>query len=486
MSNRVLLLSFIGLLLLESAEPSFFAQSSPRKVSYITYAEARPIIEALRDILPAELRAAGPRDLPSVWTNWVARGDAAIRARLVQGDEDSLVNFLLFGTSFTRKPRITLGDLAHSGDNELLSPANRSPEAVRFVSAIQSRADDLIRAMASPGKNDRLLFARQIMKSKGYEINTTPGRDRARQYLIANLARVLSEHASYGKVLEAAKLLGDPSSEFAERSKLYATRGLSSDTSLLPNFAIERALSSLNGQGMLAARSVRRVGIIGPGLDFTDKQDGYDFYPVQTIQPFAVIDTLLRLGLARVNDLTVTTFDLSARVNDHLHRATASARRGMAYTIQLPRDAQGQWKPEALDYWAKFGDRIGAPAKPAAVSAGFGDLRIRAVSVRPGIVSPIPPEDPNIVLQRLEVPGGQGFDLLVATNILVYYDVFEQSLALANIEKMLQPGGFLLSNNALLELPGSRMHSVGYETVVYSDKPNDGDHIVWYQRVADR
>ena len=76
--------------------------------------------------------------------------------------------------------------------------------------------------------------------------------------------------------------------------------------------------------------------------------------------------------------------------------------------------------------------------------------------------------------------------MLIATNILVYYDVFEQSLALANIEKMLQPGGFLLSNNALLELPGSGMHSVGYETVVYSDKPNDGDHIVWYQRVADK
>jgi len=486
MSNRVLLLLLIVLLLLASPEPSFYAQSSPRKVSYITYAEARPIIEALRDVLPADLSAAGPQDLPSVWTNWVVRADAAIRARLVQGDEDSLVNFLLFGTSFTRKPRIKLNDLAQAGDKHLLSPGNNSPEALQFVNAIQSRADDLIRAMTAPGKNHRLLFARQLIESKGYEINTTKGRERARQYLIDNLARVLGEQASYGRVLESAKLLGDPSAEFAERSKLYATRGLSSDTSLLPNFAIERALSSLKGQGMLAARSVRRVGIIGPGLDFTDKQDGYDFYPLQTIQPFAVIDTLLRLGLARASNLTVTTFDLSARVNDHLRRATASARRGVAYIIQLPRDAQGQWKPEAIDYWAKFGDRIGAPAKPVVVSPGLGDLRIRAVSVRPGIVSLITPEDTNIVLQRLEIPGGQGFDLLIATNILVYYDVFEQSLALANIEKMLQPGGFLLSNNALLELPGSGMRSVGYETVVYSDKPNDGDHIVWYQRVADR
>jgi len=37
-------------------------------------------------------------------------------------------------------------------------------------------------------------------------------------------------------------------------------------------------------------------------------------------------------------------------------------------------------------------------------------------------------------------------------------------------------------NNALLELPGSGIRSVDYTTVVYSDRPNDGDHIVWYQR----
>ncbi len=484
MRNRIPLFLLIGLLLLAAPEAPFHAQ--PRRVSFIPYQEARPIIEALGDALPAELRGTATRDLPTVWTNWVVRRDAEIRNRLVQGDEDSLVNFLLFGISFTSKPRITLSDLARTGEKRLLSLGNTSPEAVAFVRAIQSRADDLIQAMSAPGKNERLLFARRLVESKGNELTTIQGRERVKQYLIANLARLLNEHASYARVLESAKLLGDPSAEFAERSKLYATRGLSSDTSLLPNFAIERALSSLKSQGMLAAGSVRRVGIIGPGLDFTDKQDGYDFYPQQTIQPFAVIDSLLRLGLARTNELHVTTFDLSARVNDHLNRAIANARRGSPYTIQLPRDAQGQWKAEVIDYWTKFGDRIGTPATPVAAPAGIGELKIRAVRVRPAIVAFITPEDTNIVLQRLETPGGQGFDLLIATNILVYYDVFEQSLALANVERMLRPGGFLLSNNALLELPGSRVHSVGYETVVYSDKPNDGDHVVWYQRSTDK
>lgn len=77
---------------------------------------------------------------------------------------------------------------------------------------------------------------------------------------------------------------------------------------------------------------------------------------------------------------------------------------------------------------------------------------------------------------------GPPFDLVVATNVFVYYDTLDQSLALANVEAMLRPGGLLLSNNALLELPALRMRSVGYLTVQYSDRPDDGDHVVWYRR----
>jgi hypothetical protein len=84
-------------------------------------------------------------------------------------------------------------------------------------------------------------------------------------------------------------------------------------------------------------------------------------------------------------------------------------------------------------------------------------------------------------LQRLETDSEQ-FDLIIATNILVYYDVFEQSLAMVNIENMLRPGRFLICNNALPEFPFLPLHAIGYLTVSYSVRPNDGDHIVWYQR----
>jgi hypothetical protein len=72
---------------------------------------------------------------------------------------------------------------------------------------------------------------------------------------------------------------------------------------------------------------------------------------------------------------------------------------------------------------------------------------------------------------------------VVATNILVYYDTFEQALALSNVAAMTAVGGLFLTNNAVLKLPDSKLRSVGYKTVIYSDKPDDGEHVVFYKRL---
>jgi len=46
-------------------------------------------------------------------------------------------------------------------------------------------------------------------------------------------------------------------------------------------------------------------------------------------------------------------------------------------------------------------------------------------------------------------------------------------------------GGLLLTNNVLLELPGSPLRSAGYKTVVFSDRPDDGEHVIAYRRLPD-
>jgi SAM-dependent methyltransferase len=450
-------------------------------VIYLDYASAQPILQAMSEALPTELRGQDANALAILWPQWVTRHDAEIRSRLRQGDEDTIINFLLFGTSFTRAPRATPRQI-----EQIMSRSNSQTAggdaSTALATILETRINDLLRALSAPGTNDRLLFARQvIVNQRNIDITTEAGRQQARIYLITSLGRVLGEQANYARAIEAARAV-NPNEEVVERSRLYRTRGLSSDTSILPNFAVEETLKELQRRGLLTG-SVRRVAIVGPGLDFADKQEGFDFYPQQTIQPFAVIDSLLRLRLSVLDDLQVTTFDLSPRVNDHLRQARARAARRQNYTVQLPRDTQGGWKPELARYWQSFGSMIGSPIVPAAVPQGASGLEVRAVAIRPTVVMKVTPVDVNIVLQRQERAPTEQFDLIIGTNIFSYYDTFEQSLAMANVARMLRPGGFLLSNNALLELPVTPMRSAGYSTVVYSDRQNDGDFVFWYRRL---
>jgi len=448
------------------------------KVVYTPFSDARPVLEALTEVLPCELRTESPQKLESFWLSWVKSRDAEIRERLSKGDEDTVVNFLLFGTSFTHEPRLTGAQLGKLSASSAEAPGGET--ATQFRALIQSRVRDLVNGMAEPGNNERLLFARRVAERAGIKFSDAEEKANVARYLYENYLRVLKEHDSYQQVLAAARSLGDPTEEFAERSKLYKDRGLSLDTSLPPNFALEAALSAMRDRGLLSAGAVRRVGIIGPGLDFTDKQEGYDFYPPQTVQPFAVMDSLLRLGLAKPGELEVDSLDLTSRVLKHIESARRAALQGRAYTIQLLRDPARDWKPELVAYWKRFGEQIGSPVPPVAVPPSLQGTLSRAISVRPGFVKRMRALDVNIVLQREDAPDDAKFDLLIATNILVYYDTFEQSLALANIQSMLRPGGFLLTNNLVLELPSSKMKSVDYVSVEYSKRESDGDRILWY------
>ena len=213
---------------------------------------------------------------------------------------------------------------------------------------------------------------------------------------------------------------------------------------------------------MLREGQVARVAVIGPGLDFIDKNEesGYDYYPQQTLQPFALYDSLVRLGLAKNNAVSLSIFDISSRVIDHIQRARERARKNTGYVIQLPRDVTRPWPPELISYWRSLGDQVGtavAPIRPPEIfrplNGGQG-LETRAVRIRPDVVLACEPLDLNIVLERLNLAAADRFDLIVGTNIFVYYDAFEQTLALENAGAMLKPGGLLLTNDRLPEVPG--------------------------------
>ncbi|HWF06888.1 MAG TPA: hypothetical protein VG297_00415 [Bryobacteraceae bacterium] len=378
-----------------------------KRTAFVSWDDAGPLFASCR--LDGSPRGIGRAN----WPRWIARHDADIRARLLRGEEDSLVNFVLYGVSFTSRTR---------GED------------------IDGRIGDFLRAVAKPGSNERLIWLKRVLARQSQP---------AESWVRNAVARYLAEQQQYAR---------DP-----DVAQLYRNRGLSVDTNFRPNWAIEQTLADLRRRGVL--QSVKRAAVIGPGLDFTDKDGGFDYYPLQTLQPFALVDSLLRLGLSR--DPRVSVFDISAQTLDHI---------GRTGRIELVLDRGRQWNPEALAYWRRFGDRIGSPVEALPAPPQVRDVERRAVSIRPEIVNLLQPRDLNVVTER----ANERFDLIVATNILVYYDEFERALASLNIAAMLADGGVFLANSALPECQILRLHETGRIDVKYSNEPNDDDRIEIY------
>jgi hypothetical protein len=434
----------------------------------ITYADVEPLWDWLRPHLPPALASASSSTRESAFRDWTRAQNTDIRGRVARGDEDSLVNLWLFGTSFTDLPPARPRDVAMAGGARTLAQLS------------DDRLADLMAGLLSPGANDRLRWAAEFFRGRGIDVATSGGEARARDLLAAAGTRMVSENAEFRGVLAAPNAAADPFAWMARYASLYSDRGLSSDTSILSSFSVDTALEALATSGMIGAGTIRRVAVIGPGLDFMNKADGHDFYQEQTIQPFAIVDSLLRHGLAQAGDLSVTTFDVSARVNRHLAVARERARAGNAYVVQLTLGDGERWNPALIAYWEHAGGRIGDGVRGAAAPASAGPVKVRAVRVRPDVVLSITPRDLNIVVDRLESgDDAQRFDLVVATNVFVYYDTFQQAMAVTNIGRMLRAGGSMLANQAV---PPVRpmTPAVGHELVVHGDR--QFDHVFWYRR----
>jgi hypothetical protein len=446
---------------------------------FVRFSEARPILTELAGGLPPELNTLTPAQMETEWPRWIERRDREIRARLEQGDEDTIVNWMLFGTTFTSRPRAVLGavESGAAGDRELVLR--------RTMELISARLDDLLAALAAPGNDDRRLFARALLQRRGLRFATVPDRDAARKYLLAAVIRVASEQDQIDQEL-AATSSSDPIAEFVRRSRLFRTRGLSLDASLIPNYSVEQALAAMTARGLLEPGSVRRVAIVGPGLDFADKDVGFDIYPQQTVQPFGVLDSLKRLGLTpSPADPEIVLLDISPRIIDHVTQARARAARNVGYTLNLLLPRSTPWLPEVRAYWQAFGDQIGAPAQAPASKAIADVAQLRAVRARPSAVQRMSVLNVNIVTERLD---GEAFDLVIATNVFIYYDVFEQALAMSNVEAMLKPGAFLLANFSAPDLRSVTIRPVETTTTLYARgrtvNENILDFIVWYKAHA--
>jgi hypothetical protein len=448
---------------------SIFGQNT--NIKYLTFQEVKPILKTPKKTsLPTEISEI-KNELQ--WSDWVKKSDSDIRQRLEQGDEDSIVNQFLFGNSFTSQPRLTESEISRLAQE-------KSKDAVKlYEEVIRDRLEDYTKIVVSPNNNERMSFARDYFRRKiKFELNTTEGKNEIKKLVISSLVRVINEAKNYTAIIEQTR--NNQDEEFKARSAVYRERGLSSDTSLKPNFAIEKAIKELKEKGLL--NIVQRVAIVGPGLDFTDKDQGYDFYPPQSIQPFAVIDSLLKLKLAVNAKLKIDTYDLSPKVNSHIAGFAERFKKNQTYQIQLPLLSETNWSGDFVNYWSSFGNFVGKQTAPISVPSNLKELKLRAVQINSEYLSKIKPFDTNIVVQSPQLLERDKYDLIIGTNIFVYYGEFEKALIMKNVEKMLRKGGIFLSNDALTEIPTTNVHKIGQTETFYSDKKIDGDLVIWYQK----
>lgn len=436
------------------------AWAQDARAQFIGFDTARPILKAMPASLPEGLKGAALD--AAHWAEWLKKADAAVRHRLEAGEEDTLTNLLRFGVTFTREYRI---------DDEYFARYGESPLVDSFA---ERRAHDLIQALAVPGTNQGFIEMRALLRRKGFALQTAADRAAAQRYLLKNMARM---HREFLQARERAK---------SGRSQMFAERGISLDSNLWPDYDLDVQFRQMAAKGMLKPGSVRRVAIVGPGLDFVNKQEGVDFYPPQTLQPFAVLDSLLRQGLADAGAIEIHTMDISSLVNAHIVAARKSAAQGRPYTVQLPWFSGGRWSDDFrwkfVDYWRAWGSRIGDPVAPIEVPQAAAGIDTRAVRIRPAMVARLKPVDINIVYQVLPLAPDDRFDLIVGTNIFLYYGAFEQTLARSNMAAMLKTGGYLLSTDKLAEGTASGLDLAMTTVIPMTGEPVITDYIFCYQR----
>ncbi len=452
---RPLALAFCALSL---ALPGSASAQNPEP-RFIDYETARPILQAMSTSLPPALRTG---QLDAVrWNQWLQTADASVRRRLLAGEEDTLTNLLRFGVTFTKEYRIDDEYFAQYGESSLVN------------SFAGRRAGDLVQALTAPANNRGFVEMRDLLLRQGYPLRTPAQRAAAKRYLLNNMARMRRDF------LQARRQAA------SNRSEMFKDRGISLDSNLWPDYDLDVQLQRMAAQRSLRPHSVTRVAIVGPGLDFVNKQEGVDFYPPQTTQPFAVLDSLLRLGLADPTAIEIRTLDISSLVNAHLASVRQNAARGKPYTLQLLWFTAGRWsdpfRAQFTAFWQSLGSKIGEPVPPIPIPEATPGYATRALSVRPAMLQRVTPIDMNIVYQYLPLPPGQRFDLIIGTNIFLYYGAFEQMLARSNVAAMLKPGGYLLCNDKLAEgVPGLDLAMT--TEIPMTSEPVIADSIFCYRR----
>ena len=363
-------------------------------------------------------------------------------ARVRDGDFDHLVFYLLQSEHFTSLPplepalsaKALVDSLSAAGRTSYLGGSALDPPPV--PAPVRARIAALVKALDRPAADARLRYFGELAR-----MAFPDGAQRA-----SGIGR---EYLRTMRFVYQKEFVAQPSANPADAvADLYRTRGLSTDTAVEAGFLVSTGLGVL--KSLEPGRQIRRVLIIGPGLDLAPRTALVEEGPPESYQPWAVMDALVAAGLSRLADLSVVGADINPRVVSHLRRSH-EVPPTLDLVSGIREDATVSMSPEYKEYLDALGRAIAGPGgAPPAQATVDGHLRkrVRVSGAAANALSAVPLD---VVTERLR---GQTFDLVIATNVLPYFDDQELMLAMSNIASMLAPGGVFLHNEARPALDG--------------------------------
>jgi hypothetical protein len=307
---------------------------------------------------------------------------------------------------------------------------SRVPETVR------PRIAALLKALDVPAADARLRYFGELTRT------TFP--DRAQRATEIGREYLRAMRFVYQKEFVAQRS-ATPAEAVAD---LYRWRGLSTDTAVEAGFLVSAGLGIL--KSLEPDRRIRRVLIVGPGLDLAPRTALLEEGQPESYQPWAVMDALVTAGLSRMADLSVVGGDINPRVVSHLRRSH-DVPPTLNLVSEIRESAAVSMSPEYKEYFDALGRAIAGPGGAAPAQATLDGRLRKRVRVSDAAAKALSAVPLDIVTERLR---GQTFDLVIATNILPYFDDQELTLATSNIASMLAPGGVFLHNEARPALDG--------------------------------
>jgi SAM-dependent methyltransferase len=391
----------------------------------------------LPDILRRELTAYG---IPApAFDAYIERVQADTDRRVAEGEREHLIYYALQSRRFSRRPPIepatsARGFIEHLPADErsrLMNDPSYLPKG-GWPPAERARLVDLLSTRGSDSEDARLAYFRTLVDWAHPD---------------AAIAAIYADYVRTARFLYRKEFAAG--NDAATIASLYESRAHSSDTQIEAGLGVYLGLGTL--RALDPALRVKRILVVGPGLDFAPRTELLDAVEPQSYQPFAVADALLALSLASESDLQVHAIDVNPRV---VRAIESAVRRPLALHLLtgILETSDQPFTSEYRAYLQALGRAIGDEVKAAPAVAADRHYR-HSIAVRPAVERALSVERLNIVTERLV--GEPPFDIAIATNVLAYFDDRQLALALSNITAMLRPGGYLLHNESRDGLVGA-------------------------------